>query len=240
MSSVSSASGTIPTQLTDSFFTTNPQEFYQCMKFNFKMIFAMCFAILLLCLCISCLNSVLKPSQIATDYEDDVINYDPALLNIKCNCVNNKCKCHSNMIETFSNDEIYSYKSAQASNYQNIPLLAPNNENLFFGQAKRYITSVDKILNYRLEIYCNLLVLDGNIYDKYPPKTVKQRYSVKLRNSKSNDVLEIGDLEKDGDGIYKLKYKTQQDVENLVKYDTVDIVYLLYDNEQLLLRGKFN
>jgi hypothetical protein len=258
--SASTATETISTQFTDStassFFTTSPKEFIQCMAFNFKMLFAISFAILILCVCISCINSMLVPMRM--EDEDDSIRYDPAIINrsrfagyMKCKCLNGKCMCKSNLpinknIETFensehfSNNEIYSFKSAQASNYQSIPLLAPDNENMFFGQAKRFITSVDDVLNYRLEIYCNLFVLDGNIFDKTPTKSVKHTYSAILRNTKKKGTLKVGDLVKDGDGIYKLKYTTQKDVEELVKYDTVDIIYSLNDNDQLLLTGKFH
>jgi hypothetical protein len=251
--SASSATETITTQLTDStassFFTTTPREFFQCMTFNFKMVFAISLAILILCLCISCINSLLVPIE----NDDDFIRYNPAILNrnrfsayMKCRCTNGKCKCKSNLpindsnIETFSNDEMYSFKTAPSSNYQSIPLLSPDNENMFFGQAKRFISSVDDILTYRLEIYCNLLVLGGNIFDKVPAKSVNHKYSAILRNTKQKGTLKVGDLVKDGDGIYKLKFITQKDIKELLEYDTIDIIYSLNDNDQLLLSGRFH
>jgi len=204
--SVSTASETINTQLTDSmassFFTTDSKEVLQCVKFNFKIIFAFSLTILMLCLFISCINVIFPPME----DPNDIITYEPRMLRkgglkyLMCNCVDGKCKCKSNMarqnvnLEQFSNDEMYSFKSSQQSNYQSVPLLAPSEDNLFFGQAKRFISSQDETVVYRLEVYCNLFVLDGNIYDKAERNTTKQKYSVFLRNSKTRGSMKIGDL----------------------------------------------
>jgi hypothetical protein len=249
--SVSSASETIGTQLTEStassFFTTNPKEFLQCMSFNVRMMLAFSFMILLICLFTSCFNSVFTP------YDDsDQIRYDPVSLRGKgnvnymmCKCLNGQCKCKSNMqnvqnIENFSNDEMYSFKTSQSSNYQSIPLLAPEDDNLMFGQAKRFVSSVDGTIIYRLEIYCNLLILDGNIYDKAPRNSIKHKYSVILQNTKTKGKMHVGDLVKDGDGIYKLKFISKENVQELATYDKVNIVYTLNGNEQTLLSGTFH
>lgn len=145
--------------------------------------------------------------------------------------------------ENFSNDEMYSYKSATSSNYQSVPLLAPldenkNPENLFFGKANRFIYKHNDEYVYSLEIYCNLLVLDGNIYDKAQRNTINQKYKVYLVNSKTKETSFLDNLAKDGDGIYKLKYKSNQS-EALLKYDIVKIVYSLDNKEQTLLQGNF-
>jgi hypothetical protein len=245
--SVSSASETIGTQLTEttasSFFTTNPKEFLQCMSFNIRMTLAFSLMILLLCLLISCLNMILPP------YDEDQIRYDPVTLRgrgnvnyMMCRCLDGKCKCKSNMtnIETFNNDEMYSFKTAQESSYQSIPLLAPDDDNLMFGQAKRFVSAIDNGFVYRLEIYCNLLVLDGNIYDKAPRNSIKQKYSVFLQNTKQKGKVHVGDLVKDGDGIYKLKFISKENVQELAAYDRVHIVYVLNDNEQPILSGTFH
>ena len=84
-----------------------------------------------------------------------------------------------------------------------------------FGQAKRFVSSVDGTFVYRLEIYCNLLVLDGNIYDKAPINTIKHKYTVFLQISKEH-------------------------VEELAAYDKVHIMYTLNDNEQPILSGTFH
>jgi len=145
--------------------------------------------------------------------------------------------------ENFSNDEMYSYKSATSSNYQSVPLLSPfdenrNPENLFFGKANRFIYKNNDEYVYSLEIYCNLFVLDGNIYDKAQRNTIKQKYKVYLVNSKTKETSFLDNLVKDGDGIYKLKYKSNQS-DALLKYDVVKIVYSLDDKEQTLLQGNF-
>ena len=249
--SVSSASETIGTQLTEttasSFFTTNPKEFLQCMSFNIRMTLAFSLMVLLLCLLISCLNTMLPPYD-----ESDQIRYDPVRLRgrgnmnyMMCKCLDGKCKCKSNMqnmqnIENFSNDEMYSFKTAQESSYQSIPLLAPDEDNLMFGKAKRFVSAIDGAFVYRLEIYSNLLVLDGNIYDKAPRNSIKQKYSVFLQNTKQKGKVHVGDLVKDGDGIYKLKYISKENVQELTAYDRVHIVYVLNDNEQPILSGTFH
>jgi len=186
-------------------------------------------------------------------YDDsDEIRYDPVKLRgrgnvnyMMCKCLNGRCKCKSNMrnvqnIENFSNDEMYSFKTSQESSYQSIPLLSPNDDNLMFGQAKRFVSSVDGTFVYRLEIYCNLLVLDGNIYDKAPINTIKHKYTVFLQNTKQKGKVHVGDLIKDGDGIYKLKFISKEHVEELAAYDKVHIMYTLNDNEQPILSGTFH
>ena len=140
--SVSTASETINTKLTDSmassFFTTDSKEVLQCVKFNFKIIFAFSLTILILCLFISCINVIFPPIE----DPNDIITYEPRMLRkgglkyVMCNCVDGKCNCESNSndVEHFSNDEMYSFKLAPRSTYQSIPLLAPSEDNLFFGQ----------------------------------------------------------------------------------------------------------
>ena len=246
--SISTASETINTNLTDSmgssFFTTNPKEVLQCVAFNFKIIFAFSLTILILSLFISCINVIFPPME----DPNDIITYEPRMLRkgglkyVMCNCVDGKCNCksNSNYVEHFSNDEMYSFKSAPRSTYQSVPLLAPSEDNLFFGQAKRFVSSQDEKVVYRLEVYCNLFVLDGNIYDKAERNTTKQKYSVFLRNSKTRGSMKIGDLVKDGDGIYKLKFISDKNINDLVSYDQINIVYSLNNNEQILLSGKLH
>ena len=246
---ISSASQTVATQLTDSnassFFTITPKEFFQCTVFNFKVIFMICLAILILSLLMSCINSLLPTPTPTPSFDDetDTISYEhPIMMQIGCKSSGGRCKCNK-IQENFSNDEMYSYKSSKVSNYQSVPLLAPQDEfknptNLFFGQANRHIFSHDDILNYRLEIYADLLVLGGNVYDVNT--TVNQTYKVYLLNDKTNQKLFVDNLYKDGDGVYKLKYNTNTTVEELLKYNNIVIVYSLNGNEQILLQGTFN
>jgi hypothetical protein len=148
-------------------------------------------------------------------------------------------------IEQFSNEEMMSYSYERSSEYQNIPLLAlfdenNNPKNLFFGQANRYIISKNSKLNYRLEIYCNLLVLNGNIYDT--AKKVDHMYKVILINTKNGEQIFLDKLKKDGDGMYKLKFNSldkNKEASDYIGYDKIQIVYSLDGKDEVLLEGKF-
>lgn len=148
-------------------------------------------------------------------------------------------------IEQFSNEEMMSYSYERSSEYQNIPLLAlfdenNNPKNLFFGQANRYVISKNSKLNYRLEIYCNLLVLNGNIYDT--AKKVDHMYKVILINTKNGEQIFLDKLKKDGDGMYKLKFNSldkNKEASDYIRYDKIQIVYSLDGKDEVLLEGKF-
>jgi thiol-disulfide isomerase/thioredoxin len=148
--------------------------------------------------------------------------------------------------EQFSNDDMMSYSYERTSNHQSIPLLAlfdenNNPKNLFFGKADRYIFAKDSKLNYRLEIYSNLLVLNGNVYDK--SKNVTQSYKVYLINTKTNEKIFLDELKKDGDGMYKLKFNSldkNKEAKDFIQYDKIQIVHSLDSSEDILLEGKFN
>jgi hypothetical protein len=148
--------------------------------------------------------------------------------------------------EQFSNDDMMSYSYERTSNHQSIPLLAlfdenNNPKNLFFGKADRYIFAKDSKLNYRLEIYSNLLVLNGNVYDK--SKNVIQSYKVYLINTKTNEKIFLDELKKDGDGMYKLKFNSldkNKEAKDFIQYDKIQIVHSIDNKEEILLEGKFN
>lgn len=148
-------------------------------------------------------------------------------------------------IEQFSNEEMMSYSYERSSEYQSIPLLAlfdenNNPKNLFFGQANRYVISKNSKLNYRLEIYCNLLVLNGNIYDT--AKKVDHMYKVILINTKNGEQIFLDKLKKDGDGMYKLKFNSldkNKEASDYIGYDKIQIVYSLDGKDEVLLEGKF-
>ena len=106
-----------------------------------------------------------------------------------------------------------------------------------FGQANRYVYIVDNNPIYRLEVFVNLLVLNGNVYDFKGKSDVKHKYSVILENSKTKQKIIVGDLIKDGDGMYKLKYITKTDVEKLSQYDVINITYTVNDKTTNILSG---
>jgi hypothetical protein len=152
-----------------------------------------------------------------------------------CKCAGNRCKCAGNSIENITNEVTFKI----ASNYQNIPLLSPTNENLLFGQAQRYIISQNDEMIYRLEINCNLFILGGNVFGEKITEDVNDKYIVTLKNTKDNKKLIIGDLVKDGDGIYKLLYISKENIQYLAQCDTVEIVYVIKDQSQTILAGSF-
>lgn len=139
--------------------------------------------------------------------------------------------------ELFSNDELYSYKKAQSAGFQSVALtsLDDSQQNLMFGQANRYIyVSPEKNDVYRLEIFANLHVLYGNVYDGND--NIKQSYKAYLKLK--DDILYIGDLEKGGDGIYKLKY-ISNDAKKLSQYDQLLISYHVNDKQNTILQAEF-
>ena len=150
-----------------------------------------------------------------------------------------------NMYENFSTDNYYSYKSMDYSNYSSIPLTSPNisknnqsPRNLLFGNANRIISSgADGKLYYNIEVTANLYVLGGQVYDRPNQKLIQQDYIVQLVNSKNNKSFVVGNLKKDGDGLYKLKYKVDVnnipaaigDVNELANYNIVQVIYITKD-----------
>jgi hypothetical protein len=149
------------------------------------------------------------------------------------------------VMEKFSNEDMMSFSYEKSSEYQSIPLLSQmdennNPKNLFFGQANRFIISKDGKLNYRLEIYCNLLVLNGNIYDTV--QKVDHMYKVFLINTKTGEQIFLDVLKKDGDGMYKLKFNSldiKKEAQEFVGYDKIQIIYSLDNKDDILLEGKF-
>lgn len=183
----------------------------RCMT-SLETIFMCSLTVLLVCVIMSSINSS---------------NYSNI---IRCNCIGEKCYCKGR--EYFNN----TFSIEQKSSYQSIPLLDPTNKSLLFGQANRYIyVDQSENFNYRLDIFCNLFVLDGNIYAT--PPNVSHTYYATLKNNKTQETIKLGALIKDGDGIYKLKYTTLD--KKLLGFDELNITYMLNGNEEIMLRGKF-
>lgn len=115
---------------------------------------------------------------------------------------------------------------------------------LLIGRADRYLIGKNSQKIFYLEIYCNLYVLGGDPFDKTDLSSIKQRYSAYLLDP-ANNKLYVGDLVKDGDGIYKLKIDNTTDtllnksVTDLMNYSKVNITYTIDGKEQLLLEGEF-
>jgi len=184
--------------------------------------------------------SSLMPMTPVTD--DNIVFAPPCMKGCGCRRCLGRCpceKCRNRLMEQFGNEA--TYKKSQYSDYQSISLLAKNDEfnnpeNLLFGQANRYIYIKDDVKNVSFEIYCNLFVLDGNVYGE--SKKVNQKYKVYLLDDKTKEKMYLKDLQKDGDGLYKLRVDSK-DVEKLVKYKIMQIVYSLDDKELVVLQGQF-
>lgn len=142
--------------------------------------------------------------------------------------------------EPFANEQFYSYRNnINYSHYASVPLTAVGDEqNITFGQATRLITSENDKLFYNLDVFANLYILGGNVFDDPNSGLVNQQYSVLVINPKIKDVVELGNLFKDNDGLYRLKYKTNIADRNLIEYNIVRIMYKAFDTNGKMLSYK--
>jgi hypothetical protein len=159
--------------------------------------------------------------------------------------------------ESFSNEEFFSDIDALKQNYSNYQftrLTAPtdtfgNPENAQTGQAYRLLKPASKgitddKMKLFLDVYCNLYLLNGNPFGKenvIQKESVEQDYLVYLMNTKTNKRKFINKLERDGDDIYKFKYETTdvKEIEELMSFDKIVIVYKIDSNETDILEGNF-
>jgi hypothetical protein len=138
------------------------------------------------------------------------------------------------------------YASKDIVDYMYTELVPPIDENrnptnMFFGKAYRYIVDKDTKVMYRLNIVCNLSILDGNIYNIKP--FGQQKYNVFLYDSKNKTHLFLEELKKDNDGLYKLDYRMEDSdktkIKELSMYDTIKVMYVLDKKYmELILGGK--
>jgi hypothetical protein len=130
--------------------------------------------------------------------------------------------------EDFTNTtEPDSYNPIVLDKYQKVPLTAPSTTentplNLLFGQASRRMTQ-DKTT---IEISANLYILDGNVFDEVPNEP-KVEHSYKAYIQSQKDIIDLGILNKRGDGIYYLTYSTSKDIKEysnlIIKYEQKDV-----------------
>lgn len=167
--------------------------------------------IITICILIWCLTSCIK-----------TIMYDE----------NNECGCK---IEHFGNDELFSYKNIDYTSYQSAQL-TPVGESLIFGQANRFIQPD----MYILDVYCNLYILNGNIFGSDindTNKTINQKYLVYIIKDKSRKF--VGQLQSGSDQVYKLHFTTDK-VKDYASFNELDIVYLGPDQkETTIIKGTF-
>jgi hypothetical protein len=160
-----------------------------------------------------------------------------------------KEKC-SVFCEPFANDEFYSYKDVAYSNYQSASLTSPNDidgnqKDILFGQVTRIIDVAGDVPVFHLDVYSNLYVINGNPFSEYSNIKTEQnklklnsKYKVFLENSRTNKNILIGYLNKDNDGLYKLKLKTI-DIKKYIDYDRIAVVFFNGEKDETLLQGRF-
>lgn len=216
---VSSASNTIATQLTESL------NSYICMSYGIRMF---CWLILLCILFYSMSGLFIKRRYRMDydnyDYDDDIMYKQPIF------------------IEEFENNNLHSFETKKSYKFKRIQLTAPSNEfknpeNIYFGQANIYVIPNDNKLTYKIQVFANLAVLDGNIFID-DPKDIKQKYTVMLTNNDTKP-FEM-ELTKDNDGLYKLNYETtdMNEISSLLAYKTMHIHYYADGIDKILLIGK--
>jgi hypothetical protein len=210
----------ISTSLTESnnfltsFFNLSESDIGKCSMFNLKLVLFVILILILVCSLTSSLTSIFTDTPTST--------------------------------EQFSNDNLYSYKDtvkANYSNYQSTALTAPetqegNPSNLLFGQANRTVSlNQDGSKSLFLEIFCNLYVINGSPFGE--TKQPLQKYKVNIK--KGNTIEPFGELVKNSDGIYKLKFKTDNDdqIQKLLAFNEIQITYTINDVSNVILSGKF-
>lgn len=219
---ISSASQTISSQLTgtDSYVSSIfPRD---CAVSNLNAILYVSIILVLVCISMSLISQITN--------NDTQLEYDEVPMRHRRSCGCKKCQ-----MENFSNDEIFAYSKAESANFQSIPLTS-SNESLVFGQANRRVNVNNDDTTFTIDIFANLYVLDGNPF----PKEDKPVHSYKAFLSKSNKIVELGTLTKDGDGLYKLKYTETKNVSELVQLTTLSVFYEKNGKQELLISGKFN
>jgi hypothetical protein len=204
-------------------FTAN--ELITCSIFNLKMFLF----VLMIIICISCLSSCLN-SLFTEELHTNKNKYP-----------RNMCR-----LEEFGNDQFYSYKDTINPGYftyQNAALTSDSN-NLIFGQAKKYVYTLLKSAKpvYIIEIFANLYVLNGNPFGVeklgIDNTSFKHKYIAYLKNTKTGKKINIGQLLRDGDGVYKLKFQSD-DINEYTKFNEIEIVHQSPQKEILVLTGKF-
>lgn len=192
-------------------------EILMCSIFNLKM-FLFTLTILI---CISCIFSCIIPSPIIIEEHN-----------------NNKLK-----FENFGNNDFFSDKDTINTSYFTIQkaMLTSATNSLIAGEATMYLIN-DVLLQipfYKLDIYCNLYVINGNPFGEKHTNVldnVVQKYLVYLKDTSTGGRILLEKLKKDNDGIYKLHFKSEE-IEKYIKYNSIEIVYSIDGKEVTLLNG---
>jgi hypothetical protein len=177
------------------------------------------------------------------------------------------CTCNKTLVENYASVEnipneqgkfVLDYNTAYNS-YQRLELTAPVSEetgapkNLLFGQAERYILQ-DGTIN--LNISGDLYILGGDTYDSgvapvlgkndldtdstfasFTSTKTTDFYSVYTSTDQTSEQKLIGNLQKDGDGLYRLKTSLK------VSPESINTIWVYYENGKdkvLVIVGQFN
>ena len=123
------------------------------------------------------------------------------------------------------------YKESQLIDYRTIVLTSDTT--LLTGHATRYIYNENEDEYTRLEIYCNLNILNGSIYTE----TVNDNYKVYIVNPKTESKQFVDVLGRSYDGYYKLKTIGKNIHPD---YIGILITYSRDSTEEVVLYGEFN
>ena len=139
---------------------------------------------------------------------------------------------------------VYTHKDFSETSFQRVSLFAPDSkhglfpQSMYHGEAQRWIMQRNEHLVYQLEFFCNLPELNGDILVKRK-RDVPQKYTAYLsKDAEGEEILELGDLQRDGDYVYKLKI-TSDDVAELAAYKFLHVVYHFGDEDHIVLQGEF-
>lgn len=227
---MSTATSTIPTGLTDTYV----RESSSALRFTLWVFFYF-FIFMLISSSISriCFNACAQ--SIIAEPDDMQLRYDGIKIKPK----------YKVLKEDFTNEDQYNQGSEfkfnyeTSSKYQSIALTSIDIKdktplNMMIGQANRYFSSQNGKSNIILDMFANLYILGGNIFGEIKKDQEYRAYGYTLDNKK----IDLGKLEKEQDGFYKLKIASNDP--SILQYNTIQIVYKTLDSEQVLLNGKFD
>jgi len=237
-----------------------------CMMYGMKFFVYLGIIICLTCLFMSCLSSSLDRSMSADTvyYQETPIRYPKhsGHANKPCNkCERCRLMAQYAYLQSLAKKADAEQQQAQAeggkkeefqntmstfqtyggSNFQSIPLTGPDGTdsdpgNLVFGQANRSIRQIDDFVNVIIDINANLYVLDGNVFDQNKDAKT-QSYKAYLTDDRNSQIL-LGELKRYNDGLYKLKYTTNNATE-VTEHRNLIITYERNGDKSVLLSGRF-
>lgn len=222
MNKVSTATNSVATQLSDTYMRESASAFRFTLWVSFFTLFFLIISSFISRMCFrACAHSIMN----------DSLTYEPIQFK------------KYNLREDFKNNQLegsqFSFNYKTASQHQTIGLTsldikdknAPSN--MFIGQADRHLSVQNDKIQVIIDIFANLYVLGGNVFGETLKDQEYRAYGYTLDNKK----IDLGQLEKSGDGLYKLKIMSNDP--NILEYNTIQIVYKTPQTEVVLLNGAF-